>query len=205
MPSNAFQGFTGLLAYVDQLVEIHGKIQQGRGRRHQQEALHRSGVVLTVAAWESYVEKVIGEALNAIEPPTSAPFWSRSTFTVHRNLVNTNLGKFHTPNEQNVRRSMKEAFGFDPRASWEWRVGPRQWDAAEMANCLDDWLSIRHTIAHGTALPTDIPWIQNSSGTPRITLALLRECRRFFARLINQTDEALANHIATDFGIQAPW
>jgi len=205
MPYNASQGFTELLTYVDQLIQIHGRLQTGRGRRHQQEALHRSGVVLTVAAWESYVQSVIEEAIDLVRPPDNAPFWSRSTFIAHENSVRTDLGRFHTPNKDNVQRIMRTAVGFEPVSHWEWRVGPRQWDSAEMSNRLNAWLDIRHTIAHGAELPTEIDWIKNTSGTPRITLTLLRECRRFFEHLVEQTDKALADHISNALGVPVPW
>lgn len=55
--SNAQSKFMEQLGLVDQLITIHGKLQTGRGRRHEQDALHRAGVVLTVAAWQAYVEK----------------------------------------------------------------------------------------------------------------------------------------------------
>ena len=43
MPSNAHKQFTELMGYVDQLIGIHGKLQQGKGRRHEQDAIHRAG------------------------------------------------------------------------------------------------------------------------------------------------------------------
>lgn len=73
MASNAFGSFETLLGSVDQLIEIHGRLQTGAGRRHRQDALHRSGVVLTVAAWQAYVEKVSVDALDWIESQIAGP------------------------------------------------------------------------------------------------------------------------------------
>lgn len=67
MPSNAQTQFINQIGYVDQLIAIHRKLQTGKGRRHEQDALHRAGVVMIVAAWESYIEKLVMEALDAIE------------------------------------------------------------------------------------------------------------------------------------------
>jgi hypothetical protein len=64
--SAAFESFKGQLELVDQLISIQGKLQTGPGRRHEQGAIHRAGVVLVVAAWQAYVEKVLGEGLDAI-------------------------------------------------------------------------------------------------------------------------------------------
>jgi hypothetical protein len=74
MSSGSLGECTNLLGSVDQLIIIHGKLQQGRGRRHEQDAIHRAGVVLTVAAWQAYIEKVLTEALLL----TWAPCFLRS-------------------------------------------------------------------------------------------------------------------------------
>jgi hypothetical protein len=94
MPSNAHKNFTALMSYVDQLVGIHAKLQQGKGRRHEQDAIHRAGVVMVVAAWEGYVEQVLLEAFAAIEkdaglgaaaPGAAAvPNWARHAFGIRR-------------------------------------------------------------------------------------------------------------------------
>ncbi len=67
MPSVASQNFAQLVGFVDQLIMIHGRLQAGRGRRHEQDAIHRAGVVMMIAAWESYVERVVLEGFLAIE------------------------------------------------------------------------------------------------------------------------------------------
>ena len=82
MASTSRDNFGTLIEFVDQLIEIHGRLQAGPGRRHEQDALHRAGVVMTVAAWESYIEKVVMEGFDALRshgrlvgavPPGAAP------------------------------------------------------------------------------------------------------------------------------------
>jgi hypothetical protein len=94
MPSNSFGEFEGLLGSVDQLTIIHRKLQQGRGRRHEQDAIHRAGVVLAVAAWQAYVEKVLNEGLQYIQDSVfaavagvSPPAWATSAFLVRKAAI----------------------------------------------------------------------------------------------------------------------
>ena len=107
MPSQAFTRFNGLVSYVDQLIGIHGNLQQGRGRRFEQEAIHRAGVVLMVGAWEGYVEHILREILQLLAnsvvgpvppaggppvPPPGVPLWAQHTFALSE-------GRHREPNQ----------------------------------------------------------------------------------------------------------
>lgn len=203
------------MGFIDQLIEIHRKLQQGQGRRREQDAIHRAGVVMVVAAWEGYVEKVLLEALTAIERdagivagapvPAGLPAWTRHTFGIRRTELVNALKQFNTPNAQNVQRLMREWMQFDPFPAWSWHVKARQWDTAEMQKRANQWLNIRHGIAHGSGLPTDIQWMQDAQHRPRLTLTLLKECKRFFERLVQQTDDSFRVFLQVTHGVAAPW
>ena len=212
MPSQALQTFEFLIENVDQLIEIHGRLQTGRGRRHQQEALHRAGVVMSVGAWESYVESVLLEAVELLSNNLQgaggaqpAPRWAQITFAVAMQSVENKVSQFHTPNAENVQRIFRESIGFDPWPHWSWFARRRQWNGAEMRQRLNSWLKIRHGIAHGAGLPTNIDWIQADNGNPRLTRRLLQECRRFVGRLAEQTDSAMRGFLVNQHGIANPW
>jgi len=213
MPSEARQQFEGLIGFVDQLVTIHGKLQQGQGRRHEQDAIHRSGVVLTVAAWESYIEKVVMESLDAMETAADAgtppgglvPTWARQAFALRRAEIGEGVKKFNTPDATKVRDLLEGSVGFSPWPHWNRRSGPRQWGEKEMRARLNAWVLVRHSVAHGFPLPSDVEWLQDARGRPRLTLELLRECRKFFKHLVEQTDEALASRLDARHGIPKPW
>jgi hypothetical protein len=211
MSSNARTAFIGLMGSVDELIEIHGRLQSGQGRRHRQEALHRAGVVLIVAAWQAYIEKLANEALDKIEasilavqtPPVAA--WVKSSFYFRKPSVKKSIGDLNTPNTQNVVRLLDWSFGLDPRPFWIWIAGGRNWTSTEFCDKTDAWLRIRHTIAHGNALPTNLPWLRNSSGTARLNLALLREAKRHFEKLVELTDLAMARHLRTQYSVKTRW
>jgi hypothetical protein len=215
MPSDASRQFDGLMAFVDQLVAIHGRLQQGKGRRHSQDALHRAGVVLTVAAWESYIESVVLEALNVIEseafdthavlPPPPVSPWARHAFFLYRTQIETKVKRFHTPDATGVRDLLQESLACNIWPSWHWTARRRHWNSEEMRKRLNAWLRIRHAVAHGSPLPSDIEWIESARGDPRLTLSLLRECKAFFSRVVNQTDGAVAAHLIQHHRLTAAW
>jgi len=217
MPSASSHSFSTLIGFVDQLVQIHGRLQAGRGRRHEQDALHRAGVVMTVAAWESYIEKVVMEGVDAIgrqaglvaaaPPPVAAapPLWARHVFGLRHAELATSIKRFNTPNATNVRNLFLEALEFDPWPCWTWHVGPRQWNAEEMRRRLNSWLDVRHSVAHGFDLPQDVAWLRGPNGRPRLTLALVTECKAFFGRLVLLTDAEFAQHLHQRHGVPVPW
>ena len=68
MPSNAFTGhLTQLLRDADDLDNAHFRLRTGSpGRQYRLAALNRAAVVVCVSAWESYIEELVRESLNAI-------------------------------------------------------------------------------------------------------------------------------------------
>ena len=106
MPSNALSSFDSQMELVDNLIDIHGRIQSGKGRRHRQEAIHRAGVVLTVAAWQAYIEKLCEEVLELVESSFNqpgVPAWVKSSFAFRKPAVRQSIGAFSTPNSEKVR------------------------------------------------------------------------------------------------------
>lgn len=207
MPSDASNEFQTLMGYVDQLITAHGRLQQGRGRRHEQDAIHRAGVVLIVAAWESYAEKVLLEAFSTVVGNAAGgPAWARQILILRANEVKEWTSDFNTPNAENVQRMFRRALEFDPLPAWNWNAPQRNWNPERMNQRLNAWVRIRHTVAHGGNLPDNIHWIQNpQTHQPRLTLTLLRECKAFFERIVDQTDNAFLHWLQNHHGVALPW
>ncbi len=204
--SEALAGFDRLVGWVDQLADIHRRIRSGRGRRHRQEALYRAGVVMTVAAWESYVEDVLNEAFGALDPGPGARVGERMAWALGSTAAQQAARKFNTPNAQNVATLFEAHLGLDTAPNWAVTVNGVSYTSEQAKSRINTWLDIRHKVAHGGALPGDVSWIRSPSGTPRLTLALMNDCRGFFSELARQTDAALAAHLVLRFGLPArPW
>jgi hypothetical protein len=73
-----------------------------------------------------------------------------------------------------------------------------------MRTRLNDWLQVRHSVAHGFALPNHA-FLLNQHGGYTLRLCHLKDCREFMRRVATSTDAALAQHLATTFGIAKPW
>lgn len=229
MPSHSFTTFNSVLATVDQLVQVHGDLGRlhtvetsvrggatnaahlailtnpipPRGRRHNQDALHRVAIVVCVAAWQAYIDAIIREGLTATKPLAGSP---RHVLTYHRlveNQAKTDLGRFNTPNGENVRRLILEALGFDVHNAWAWNAPRRRWTSQDTKTRMDEWLKIRHSVAHGFGLP-NLTWL-NHRGVPRLTLGHVKDCQHFFRHLVGQMDPALSLFLTAEYGIPAPW
>jgi len=211
MASKSLHRFHELLGYVDQLIDIHDRLQEGRGRRYRQEALHRSGVVLVVAAWEGYVENALKEAVDLIEASigegTTHPLALPAVKAVKqfKKLVTADVDQFHTPSPENTVCLYKRSLGIDPSDYWIWRHPRRQWDKGESMKVMNEWLKIRHSIVHGASLPENIDWLKGPSGQPRLILGLLADCKKTFEHFAAKTDKALGSFLGSNYGISETW
>jgi hypothetical protein len=70
LPSNAFSVHLGeLLQDAVELDDAHSRLSTGAaGRQRGLASLNRAAVVLSVSAWESYIEELMRESLQALLP-----------------------------------------------------------------------------------------------------------------------------------------
>lgn len=190
MPSKAFSHhLLALLEDADDLLETQQKLLAGTEgwKRWAKGPLNRAVVVTCVSAWEGYVEQVVVEAVDAIHPAAGAPLgmWPVVSASA-KNLV----GRFHTPNVDNVKKLINDALGLaDITSFWSWRGCP----VARARKQLSDALKLRHQIAHGVHPRPVIP--------SRVAISLLG----FFRRLGSRTDSGIRDHLMHTFGIVSPW
>lgn len=110
-------------------------------------------IVLGVAAWQAAIQDLTVGILDTARPsgPSAVDIARYDTLT---GAVRKAVSDFATPNAQNTRRLMISA-GFDPRPLWSFvtRGGrgkpPVSWTPAMVDLRLDEWLRIRHAVAHG--------------------------------------------------------
>jgi hypothetical protein len=188
VPSNAFTvHLDQLLADATELDTIHTQLRTGNpGRQYGLASLNRAAVVISVSAWESYVEELMRESLQALRPAAPPPgHWpALSAFILGE------LGRFNTPDADRVAHLINRCLGLaDVRPSWNWRnCTPAQAEAR-----LDEALALRHEIAHGV---NPRPVIHNaySSWLPG-----------FMRRLALCTDRAVRQHLVAVHGLAHPW
>ncbi|MFT8806201.1 MAG: HEPN domain-containing protein [Acetobacter aceti] len=208
--SQSLCDFSNQVKTVDQLINIHRNLRSGRGRRYEQDALYKAGVVMIVACWQAYIENITQEALNIIErsinnPQALPPTWAVQIFNSKKSEIRNAIKKFNTPDDVRVRDLLSNSFDFNPWLNWAWRSGPRQWTEKQTRSRTNQWLQVRHSVAHGFSLPSDIPWIQGNNNVPRLTLNLLEECKKHFVFLANKTDSGFQTHLIARYLIANPW
>lgn len=188
MPSSAFSSHLDLLLRdATELDTIHTQLRTGLpGRQYGLASLNRAAVVVSVSAWESYIEELMRESLQALRPPVP-PLGNWPALSA---FILGELARFNTPKAQNVANLINRCLGLaDVRTSWGWR----NCTAAQAEGLLDQALALRHEIAHGV---NPRPVIHNiySNGLPG-----------FMRRLARCTDDAVRNHLRTAHGLANPW
>jgi RiboL-PSP-HEPN len=188
VPSSAFTvHLQQLLRDAEELDRAHARLRTGNpGRQYGLASLNRATVVMTVSAWESYIEELMRECLGVLRPvaPPLDPWPALNAYILGL------LGRFHTPNAVNVTNLINNSLGLaDVRPSWSWQnCTPLQ---AEQR--LDQALTYRHEIAHGV------------NPRPNILNFYSSQLPDFFRRLARCTDAAVRLHLVNIQGVVNPW
>jgi len=188
VPSNAYAGhLVPLLLDAEHLLEAARQLPTGvRGRLLRVAALNRAVVVACVSAWEAYIEELVRESLDVLRP--AAPplgLWPALNATVRGQL-----GRFNTPNTDNIRLLISDALGLqDIQLSWAWQ----NCTSAQAVQRLANIMTLRHQIAHGVH-PRPAVVTPHSSPLPA-----------FFRRLGLCTHHAVRDHFVNVHGIADPW
>jgi hypothetical protein len=176
-----------LLSDAEELVSAHQELRTGNvGRQWRLGALNRGVVVLSVSAWEAYVEELVKESLEVIRP-VQAPMgvWPALNATTR-----SQVGRFNNPNPENVRTLFADAIGLvDVTTSWCWQGI----DATRARERLAEALRQRHEIAHGV------------NPRPTVHNHYAKRLPGFFRRLGQCTDRAVRDYLAQTLGATAPW
>jgi hypothetical protein len=121
LPSNAFSAhLQQLLRDAEELDDAHARLRTGqRGRPYGLASLNRATVVMSISAWESYIEELLRDFLQALRP-SSPPLGAWLALNAY---VLGLLGRFHTPNASNVANLIHNSLGLpDVRVSWVGRI-----------------------------------------------------------------------------------
>jgi hypothetical protein len=188
MASNSFTAYLDpLLQDAEELDIAHGRLRTGaRGRQYGIGALNRAAVVMALSAWEAYVEELAKECVETIRPAHPHP----SVWQSLNASVRSQVGRFNTPNPENIRMLFSDAIGVpDVTQYWTWQ-GTTPSKASQR---LRTALGQRHKIAHGVH-PRPVVHNQYSSLLPA-----------FFRRLGRATDSGVRAYLIAQLGVINPW
>lgn len=188
MASRSFRNYlVVLLQDAEELIQAHAKLRTGqRGRQWKLGALNRAVVLMCVSAWEAYVEELAKEALESFRPTMGAVSQWQSLNAACRSQI----GRFNTPNSQNVRLLIADAIGLqNVTDSWHWQ----NCTVVDARRRLDEVLDFRHKIAHGV------------NPRPIIHNQWVGKLPTFFRILGRCTDKAVRHYLRTKLGVKKPW
>jgi hypothetical protein len=209
--NDARANFDRATRHCNNLIKVHrGYGGPAQGRRAEETSLNRAVIVITAASWQAFIqdETLAGLDLSA---PTGAGGLSVAAYAGLRRHVEAAVNSFATPNSHNS-RTLLQGVGFDPRPHWTWKqptgkAGTLAWTPNMAAARIDEWLQIRHAIAHGHA---DLPQVNALQAvrlaggaqppSPPLRLVDAEQCVAFFRRVAKLTEAALAGH----FGVPVP-
>jgi hypothetical protein len=198
------------MRHCDNLVKVHRNAGTGlQGKRTIEVSINRAIVVLTVAAWQAFVEDIT-EAVLAVATalPATGPTLPRGQLSLLAGQVKKAIGDFATPNCENSRRLMGSA-GFDPYADWTWTqpggraVGIITVTPQDVAGRINYWLRLRHDLAHGHDSLSPLPVLQAvrqlpgpppPRWEPSLRLVDATACMGFFRRIAKLTALAASQH-----------
>jgi hypothetical protein len=181
-----------------------GRVLRGTGviarSKDDRQVYYHASLAATVAAWEIYVHQIIRSFFAEIATPANYGF--HALHTVAREEAERKLQRFHTPNWENSRELLVFCIGYDPIHDWIWlRQGL---SAQQVREFMNEVLRVRHSFAHGHAMPT-YSWNRSNSGRVGLTVAGLRRVESLFVHLARSTDEGVARLIKSSYGRTISW
>jgi hypothetical protein len=176
MTSRAEASFVKNCEDIDELLKIHTDITgEAPGRRRELGALRKSAIVLLTAFWEAFCEDLAAEAVQHVvahapnaevlpvelrkqiakeltDPKNNLAIWKLADGGWRSVLVNRLKSvqeqrnrKLNTPTAQNINDFFRDALGIEKISeSWHWT----KMDAQRAAEKLDEYITIRHEVAH---------------------------------------------------------
>lgn len=183
--------FAVALRDAQNTVWFSANTQQGQGRRHRQPSLHRAAVVLTVGAWQAFVQDTAAAILSGLRVP--ATHQGYALYNLVKAATSSAGGRFNTPNARNTVLLFANV-GFDPEPAWTFTIGqpPRAYATSDVRQEIDGWLDVRHKIAHGSQLPQSGLVSGRTQSGPSLHRKDAERCVEFFEALVRVTAGAAA-------------
>lgn len=199
----AVESFEAAMKHCDNIIVVHKEVGGGgAGRRYKEASLNRAVIVLAVAAWQAAIQDLTSALLDTAAPSGGSAI-DRARYEASVGFVRKGIVDFSTPNGENSRRLMQGA-GFDPYPSWAYRIpggrgGYVSWTPSMVMTRLNEWLRIRHALAHGHA---ELPLVDalesvrvDHANPATLRLVDAEQCVAFVRRLVEVTATDLATHL----------
>ena len=173
--SESLQNFKRAISDAQELLTCYDTINSSESNEPVPEVLKRACLIMTLTAWETYVEDIATELFQnkfgALKGSQIGNFMELQ--------FNNRLKMFHNPDSQKTKQIFEEFFGIDVTEYWKLNnYIPKQ--SREMLNL---WLKKRGDAVHRAKTDLNQPHIVKRDE--------LDKCIRFITDLVVVTDKAL--------------
>ncbi|EKO3892737.1 hypothetical protein P0F23_000098 [Vibrio metschnikovii] len=175
--SEAKANFEYAISDAEQLLECYDQLNGCHSNSQPPEVLKRATLIMTLTAWETYVEDIAKELVDAKYGVIKGSQLGR----IVENRLEEHLKYFNNPGSQKTKALFEEFFGIDVTEAWTWANVHTTDDARTQLN---RWLKKRGEAVHRAQ--TD------KNETHIVKREELNKCIRFFRELVNVTDIRLS-------------
>lgn len=173
--SESLLNFKRAISDAQELLTCYDTLNANNSTNLVPEVLKRACLIMTLTAWETYVEDIATELFNnkfgALKGSQIGNFMEKQ--------FNNRLKMFHNPDSQKTKQIFEEFFGVDVTEQWAWsNYIPKQ-----ARETLNSWLKKRGDAVHRAKIDLIQPQIVKRDE--------LDKCIRFITDLAIATDKAL--------------
>ncbi|EMF8899508.1 hypothetical protein CGJ47_00360 [Vibrio parahaemolyticus] len=175
--SAAKANFEYAISDAEQLLECYDQLNGCHSNSQPPEVLKRATLIMTLTAWETYVEDIAKELVDA----KYGVVMGSQLGKIIENRLEEELKYFHNPGSRKTKALFEEFFGIDVTEAWVWGNVHTTEDARTQLN---RWLKKRGEAVHRAQTDKNEAHI--------VKREELNKCIRFFKELVNVTDARLS-------------
>ncbi|MFZ3043386.1 MAG: HEPN domain-containing protein [Thiobacillus sp.] len=154
------------------------------------QCLLKAAIAQAVGCWEGYIEAVLPEFVSKTRVQAHRKAWT--LIVQFESLVDKLTNDLNTPNWDKSRELILNITGMDPYASWIW--SPRFTNQTDTKAFFNGILDVRHSFAHGFAVPTNVPELAVPGQLDSNYVANAISCLEYFATTVDNLLEYELTH-----------
>jgi hypothetical protein len=175
--SQAKANFEYAISDAEEILECYDHLNKNESNNQPPAVLKRATLIMTLTAWETYVEDIAKELVDAKYGVVKGS----QLGNIVENRLEEQLKYFNNPGSKKTKALFGEFFGIDVTEAWVWN----NFQTADEARAqLNKWLKKRGEAVHRAQ--TDI------TEAHIVKREELDKCIRFFRELVNVTDARLS-------------
>lgn len=176
--TKAKDNFDNAILDAERILEVYDKLNKAEDRNREPEELKRAALIMTLTAWETYVEDVIAERLGADLRALKGS--KAGNFIEAEATLERELRYFHTPNSKKTKGMFQRFLELDVTENWTWIDG----EPEQVQRKLNEWIVKRGEAVHRS--------VSDQQAAHIVSRKDLDKCVKFFKTLVERTDEVVA-------------